>query len=123
MNPPKPQRDVRPWGEELWLTREGGTPSMVKVITVRPGEALSLQYHNKRSEFWVVISGDGEAEIGEERIPLHSGTTCFVPKEIKHRIFGGNSPLIFVELAYGEFDENDIVRLEDRYGRAAGGKV
>jgi mannose-6-phosphate isomerase-like protein (cupin superfamily) len=91
---------------------------MVKIITVKPGEALSLQYHHKREEFWHIISGDGTAEIGEDRIPLAAGVDCFVPRETKHRISGGRAPLVFLELAFGDFDENDIVRIEDRYGRA-----
>jgi mannose-1-phosphate guanylyltransferase/mannose-1-phosphate guanylyltransferase/mannose-6-phosphate isomerase len=118
MHSPKPYREERPWGEELWLTRESGAPAMVKIISVKAGEALSLQYHHRRDEFWHVLSGDGMAEIGDNRIPLHPGTDCFVPREIKHRIEGGQTPLTFIELAFGEFDESDIVRLEDRYGRA-----
>jgi len=114
---PQPYRDPRPWGEEVWLTKDTGTPSMAKIIRVKPGEPLSLQYHERRDEFWYVISGDGEATIGSERIPLVSGATCFVPRGEKHRVTGGTAELVFVELAFGEFDEDDIVRLEDKYGR------
>ncbi|MCX6715844.1 MAG: phosphomannose isomerase type II C-terminal cupin domain [Candidatus Taylorbacteria bacterium] len=118
MNIPKPYSDARPWGNELWFTRESGAPSMVKIITVNPKESLSLQYHIKREEFWFVMSGSGIAQIGTERIPLETGNTCFVPKQAHHRITAGDaSPLVFLELAFGEFDENDIVRLEDKYGR------
>ena len=123
MNPPELYKDIRPWGEEVWLTRDGRAPSMVKVITVRAHEALSLQYHAKREEYWVVISGDGEAEVGGERIPLRAGASCFVPKEARHRVTSGAGGLTFVELSFGEFDEKDIVRLEDRYGRASGSKT
>ena len=116
---PKPFREERPWGEELWLTRDHGAPSMVKLITVKPGEALSLQFHHNRDEFWHVLSGNGTAVIGEGRVPLHPGADCFVSRETKHRIEGGSATLVFLELAFGDFDENDIVRLDDRYGRAA----
>ena len=118
MNTPKPFHEARPWGEELWLTRDTGSPSMVKVITVNPGEALSLQFHNKRDEYWTVISGDGIAEIGSTHINLHEGMNCFVPRKTNHRITGGRTKLVFIELTFGDFDEADIVRLEDRYGRA-----
>ena len=129
MQPPKPYRDERPWGEELWLSRDSGTPAMVKVITVNPGEALSLQYHHKRDEFWQIISGDGRAEVGPSgqaaaegslaETALKPGTTVFVPRETRHRVIGGRERLVFIELSFGDFDEADIVRLADKYGRTA----
>lgn len=112
---PKPFRDKRPWGDELWITRNA--PSMVKILTVSPGQALSLQFHHHRDEYWHVISGNGFALIGDERKNLSAGTDCFVPRETKHRLEGGSEPLVLLELAFGDFDEHDIVRLEDRYGR------
>lgn len=112
---PKPFLEKRPWGEELWITRN--TPSMVKIITVLPGESLSLQYHHNRDEYWRILSGDGRAQIGEETIELKTGTDCYVPRETKHRLHGGSSTLVLLELAFGDFDEKDIVRLEDKYGR------
>jgi mannose-6-phosphate isomerase len=90
---------------------------MVKVITVKPGESLSLQYHHRRDEFWHVLSGDGTAEIDGQSLKLEPGGTCFIPRGTKHRVHGGASVLVFLELAFGDFDENDIIRLEDKYGR------
>lgn len=116
MQAPEPFREQRPWGEELWITRD--RPSMVKIITVSPAEALSLQHHQNRDEYWHVLSGNGSAEIGEMKKPLSAGTDCFVPRGTNHRLTGGSEPLVLLELAFGDFDENDIVRLEDRYGRA-----
>jgi len=112
---PVPSFDKRPWGEELWITDK--KPSMVKIITVYPGESLSLQYHHNRDEFWHVIGGNGVAEIDGRNIPLRAGTDCFVEREKKHRVSGGDQILVFLELAFGNFDEKDIVRLEDKYGR------
>lgn len=117
MQPPKPYREQRPWGEELWLTRDTGAPAMVKVITVNPGESLSLQFHNQRDEFWLILSGDGTAEVGEQTLKLKTGDTCFIPRLMKHRVSGSSAVLSFMELSFGDFDENDIVRLEDKYGR------
>ena len=113
---PKPFRETRPWGEELWITRNA--PSMVKILRVSPGEALSVQYHHKRDEYWHVLSGNGTALVGDERRTLEAGADCFVPRETKHRLEGGSETLVLLELAFGDFDENDIVRLEDRYGRS-----
>ena len=115
MDAPKPFQERRPWGEELWITRNA--PSMVKIITVFPGELLSLQYHHNRDEYWHILSGNGKAEIDGKEIDLTSGVDCFVPRETKHRLHGGTENLILLELAFGNFDEADIVRLEDKYGR------
>lgn len=116
MQAPKPYREERPWGEELWVSRD--KPSMVKVLSVNPGQSLSLQYHHNRDEFWHVLSGGGTATIGDEKVPLRAGDEQFVPRETRHRLETNDSALVILELAFGEFDENDIVRLEDRYGRA-----
>ncbi len=115
MESPKPFLEKRPWGEELWMTEK--PPSMVKIITVFPGESCSLQYHHNRDEHWRVLSGDGMAEIDGKEISLSPGMDCFVPRTMKHRLKGGSQNLVLLELAYGDFDEKDIVRLEDKYGR------
>ena len=115
MDIPKPFLEGRPWGDELWLTKT--SPSMVKIITVKPGEACSLQYHHKRDEFWHILAGNGTIEIGAESTPTVAGQNHFVPRETKHRFSGGTEPLVLLELTYGEFEEDDIVRLEDKYGR------
>ena len=116
MQPLKPYREERPWGEFVEYTRN--TPSTVKIITVKPGEALSLQHHHNRDEFWHVLSGDGMLHIGDSEVPARPGENHFVNRETKHRMTGGSTPLVILEISLGEFDENDIVRLDDRYGRS-----
>lgn len=113
---PKPFKDKRPWGEEIWMTEK--PPSMVKIITVFPGESTSLQYHHNRDEYWRILSGNGTAIVDEKEVSLTEGTDCFVPREVKHRLRGGTENLVLLELAYGDFDEKDIVRLEDKYNRS-----
>ncbi len=71
MQAPKPYREERPWGAELWVSRD--KPSMVKVLTVNPGQSLSLQYHENRDEFWHVLSGTGTATVGDQKISSKSG--------------------------------------------------
>lgn len=115
MQPLKPYREERPWGEFVEYTRN--TPSTVKIITVNPGEALSLQHHHNRDEFWHVISGEGTLHIGDNEVSARQGENHFVTRETKHRMTGGSTPLVILEISFGEFDENDIVRLDDRYGR------
>ena len=115
MQSPKTYREERPWGEFSEFTKN--TPSTVKIITVKPGEALSLQKHQKRDEFWRVLSGNGSITIGKKVSEAKPGQEYFAPRETEHRFAGGTEPLSILEISFGDFDENDITRLEDRYGR------
>jgi mannose-6-phosphate isomerase-like protein (cupin superfamily) len=112
---PNAQKDIRPWGNfERFTLNE---PSTVKVITVNPHQSLSLQRHTTREEFWKILSGSGFATIGEKKNPITAGDTMFIPKQTLHRIESGDEMLVFLEIAFGVFDEADIERLDDRYGR------
>lgn len=112
---PNDQKDERPWGNfERFTLNE---PSTVKIITVNPNQKLSLQRHKKREEFWKIISGEGFATVLSERKLVKTGDTVFIPRHAEHRMESGDTTLIFLEIAFGEFDEADIERLEDVYGR------
>ncbi len=115
MNFPKPYQEKRPWGGFIEFTRN--ISSTVKIITVKSGESISLQTHTKRDEFWRILSGEGTLEIGEEKFPIQAHAEHFIPRTTKHRIMAGNSDVILLEISLGDFDEEDIVRLEDKYGR------
>jgi len=115
MQSPKPYREKRPWGEFVEFTKNSA--STVKIITVNPSEALSLQKHANRDEFWHVISGDGFITIGSERLAARPGDEYFAPRGTVHRMEGGSAALSILEISFGQFDEGDIMRLEDRYGR------
>ena len=106
----------RPWGNFKQFTFN--ETSTVKIITVNPGEELSLQYHKSRSEFWKVLKGTPQVIIGEKKIEAKEGDEFFIPEEINHRITAGESEVEILEIAFGNFDEKDIVRLEDKYGRS-----
>jgi mannose-6-phosphate isomerase-like protein (cupin superfamily) len=109
------QKEDRPWGNfERFTLNEKTT---VKIITVNAGEAISLQTHDNREEFWRVIGGSGTIHIGGQDKEAHVGDMFFTPKNTEHRITGGPEGLLCLEIAFGEFDEKDIKRLEDRYGR------
>jgi mannose-6-phosphate isomerase-like protein (cupin superfamily) len=115
-NLPNFEKDVRPWGQfERFTLNENST---VKIITVSAGEEFSLQTHANRDEFWRIVSGDGTLTIGEENHEASVGDEFFIPKGTAHRAQGGPEGLVFLEIAFGEFDESDIVRLEDDYGRS-----
>jgi len=109
----------KPWGTyEVLLDAED---CKVKRITVKPGQKPSYQYHHKRNEHWVIISGVGEIKIDDVVSDVTSGSTIFVPALSKHTIRNTDETknLVFIEIQTGEyFGEDDIVRLEDDYGRA-----
>ncbi|MDQ5863905.1 MAG: phosphomannose isomerase type II C-terminal cupin domain [Thermoproteota archaeon] len=105
----------RPWGK--FEKFHENKPCTVKLIYVNANSRLSLQYHKKRSEFWKVIKGTAMVEIGEKTITLQEGETITIPRQTKHRVLALENDCIILEIAYGKFDENDIVRLEDDYHR------
>lgn len=113
---PNYHKEDRPWGGFERFTQN--ELSTVKIITVKEGEAFSLQSHKHRDEFWRIISGSGIVTLDRERHVIHAGESFLSPKGHEHRMAGGEGGVMFLEIAFGEFDENDIIRIEDRYGRA-----
>ncbi len=110
------EKEERPWGNfERFTLNEKTT---VKIITVKPGEEFSLQSHKHRGEFWRILSGTGKITLDNYHHAIHSGESFFSPVGHEHRMEAGLDDLIFLEIAFGDFSENDIKRLEDRYGRA-----
>ncbi len=105
----------KPWGDFRQFTLNA--PTTVKIITVLPGQILSLQSHTKRSEFWRVISGSGFVVIGEQRQAVSLGDEKMIPTLAKHRMEAGPEGMQILEIAFGVFDEDDITRYEDKYGR------
>ncbi len=108
----------RPWGFFEVLS-DHGADHKVKRITVWPGKRLSLQYHARRSEHWVVVSGRALVTVGEEVYDLVPGESVNIPRGAPHRVENpGDEPLVFIEIQMGSyFGEDDIVRLEDDFGR------
>lgn len=108
----------RPWGsyETLALSDR----FQVKRIVVNPGAENSLQLHYHRAEHWIVVSGTAEITIGDETKLLKENESVYVPLGEKHRIRNpGTIPLVLIEVQSGSYvGEDDIVRLQDNYGRA-----
>jgi mannose-6-phosphate isomerase len=107
--------DERPWGNFRQYTLN--EPSTVKIITVTAGESLSLQRHEHRDELWVVLDDGLLIEVDGTTTEAGAGDEFFVPRGAVHRVAGGDTGGRFLEVAFGRFDEQDIERLEDRYGR------
>jgi len=109
--------ETRPWGSYTILHKE--TNYLVKRIEVLPGESLSLQSHNHRSEHWTVVSGVAQVQIGETSQTLNANQFVEIPKGAKHRLTNPDeTTLIIIEVQLGDkLDEDDITRYEDKYGR------
>lgn len=108
----------RPWG--FYKTTIINSFYQSKIIQVKPGQSLSLQKHLYREEHWIVVNGQGIVQIGESRIPVQGGSCLFIPKDCKHRMENTSETenLIVIEVQLGQyFGEDDIIRLEDNYGR------
>lgn len=107
----------RPWGS--YDSLDMGERFQVKRIIVKPGAALSLQKHHHRAEHWVVVAGKAEVTRDDEVFPLNENQSTFLPKGSVHRLRNiGETPLELIEVQYGSYlGEDDIVRLQDVYGR------
>ena len=112
----KPFTIERPWGSFRQLTHN--SLSTVKIHRIKPGEKTSLQSHTKRSEFWHIVSGGGMIVIDDKEYNVVAGDEYSVGVGVKHRWMAGHSGMVLAEVATGDFDEEDIVRYEDKYGRA-----
>lgn len=111
------KNEIRPWGRfDILADAEN---FKAKVITVDSKAQISYQSHAKRSEHWIVVSGNGEVVLNDETIAVAPGKYVFIPQGSKHRIRNtGVIPLQFVEVQLGSyFGEDDIVRYHDDYKR------
>jgi mannose-1-phosphate guanylyltransferase/mannose-6-phosphate isomerase len=110
----------RPWG---WYDSiDSGDRFQVKRIVVTPGASLSLQMHHHRAEHWIVVRGTAEVRRGDEVFFLTENESTYIPLGTVHRLVNpGRLPLEMIEVQSGSYlGEDDIVRLEDNYGRLKG---
>lgn len=110
------ERVEKPWGSYERFTQNETTT--VKLLNLNPGASISLQRHASRREFWRVLAGKGTAVVGEAEREAVPGAEFTVEVGEAHRLIAGDEGLTTLEISFGEFDESDIVRLEDAYGRA-----
>ena len=110
----------RPWGSYDGVGV--GERHQVKRITVKPGTKLSLQMHHHRAEHWIVVSGTAMVTKSEETLTLTESQSTYIPLGVTHRLENpGTKNLELIEVQSGSYlGEDDIVRFEDAYGRAAG---
>jgi len=110
-------RVYRPWGH--YETVDAGSRFQVKRITVNVGASLSLQKHHHRAEHWIVVNGAARVTRGDDKFVLNENESTYIPPNTVHRLENpGKVPLNLIEVQSGSYlGEDDIVRLEDTYGR------
>ena len=110
-------REQRPWGTYEVIREDSN--SKVKQIIVEPNKRLSYQTHEKRSEYWVIVSGTGTVTLDGINSVCIGGDAFVIEQGTAHRIENtGTDELVFIEVQLGTyFGEDDIVRIEDDFGR------
>lgn len=111
------KKEYRPWG--LYEEIASSDSFQVKRVTVKPGAVLSLQKHFHRAEHWVVVKGTAHVTRGDEEFVLKEDQSTYIPLGIEHRLENrGKVPLEIIEVHSGSyFGEDDVIRLDDAYGR------
>ena len=117
--------ESRPWGSYEILIQfetvgEGLRDTCIKKITVKPGQRVSYQSHKQRNEHWFIVQGEGTVILNGKENSVQVGNSVDIKIGDKHRAINTSSSvdLIFVESQTGHYDEEDIERFEDDYGRA-----
>src|SRR6476619_4069076 len=113
-----PKFDRRPWG--TFTVLDEGVGFKVKRIEVLPGKRLSYQKHAQRAEHWVVVQGTAKVTLDDKEINVPAGQAIDIAVGSAHRVENADSELlVFIEVQRGGYlGEDDIVRLQDDFGRA-----
>jgi mannose-6-phosphate isomerase len=111
---------TRPWGAfKQYAFNEDVT---VSLMTVQPGQRLSLQAHTGRAELWIALDDGAEVQIGEQTLHPGQGEELWIPANTQHRLGAGDRPVRVLEVAFGNWQQADIVRFADDYTRPAAGE-
>lgn len=118
---PEPGRVARPWGSfSQYAFNEDVT---VSLMTVLPGQRLSLQAHTGRAELWIVLDDNARIQVGDCVDIYQSGSEIWIPANTKHRLGNaGEAPVRVLEVAFGNWQQADIERFEDDFERPSVGE-
>jgi mannose-6-phosphate isomerase len=112
---------TRPWGS--FSQYANNQDCTVSLMTVLPGQRLSLQSHTGRAELWIVLDDGASVQVGEEIRTHNAGDEIWIPANEKHRLScTGDSPVRVLEVAFGNWQQEDIQRYDDDYKRAQSGE-
>lgn len=111
---------VRPWGSfQQYAFNQEVT---VSLMTVQPGQRLSLQSHTGRAELWIVLDEGGEVQVDEEIFHPHANDEIWIPANSKHRLASRGPAVRVLEVAFGNWQQADITRYQDDYQRPEQGE-
>jgi mannose-6-phosphate isomerase len=111
----------RPWGNFSQYTFN--QDCTVSLMTVKPGQRLSLQSHTARAELWIVIDDGAIVQLDGQVTHHRAGDEIWIPANSKHRLScGGSNPVRVLEIGFGNWQQSDITRYEDDYARPAVGE-
>jgi len=117
MDKPIPLTDnTKPWGGYKRYTLN--EPTTIKLLWINKGTRFSLQTHAQRDELWVILKGNPTITLGDEIIHAKPRDEIWSPRGTKHRMEAHEEDVEFLEISFGTFDEDDITRLDDDFGRA-----
>jgi mannose-1-phosphate guanylyltransferase/mannose-6-phosphate isomerase len=106
----------RPWGSFKQFARN--EDCTVSLMTVQPGQQLSLQSHSGRAELWIVLDDGAMVQVGDERRERRAGDEIWIPANARHRLgCPGARPVRVLEVAFGDWQQEDITRYADQYSR------
>lgn len=113
--PPRVKQIDRPWGSFRQYVHNA--TATVSLMTVLPGQQLSLQSHKHRAELWIVLDAGAIVQVGETRSYPESGAEIWIRPGELHRLSSAGPTVRVLEIAFGDWQQNDIVRYQDDYGR------
>ena len=113
---PAAQFVERPWG--VFTQFAHNQEVTVTLVTVHPGQRLSLQSHTRRSELWIALDEGAAVQIGDEVIHPKVGEEMWIPVGAKHRLTSLGPAVRVLDIAFGDYQHDDIFRHEDDYNRA-----
>ena len=110
----------RPWGVfEQYANNQEVT---VSLMTVEPGQRLSLQAHTGRAELWIALDDGAEVQIDDQTLHPKAGEELWIPANAKHRLAATDRPVRVLEVAFGNWQQEDILRFADDYTRPSAGE-
>ena len=119
-NSPPMDHVVRPWGE-FWQYANN-QDCTVSLMTVKPGQRLSLQSHTGRAELWVALDEGAKVEVEDQVYYPGAGETVWIPANARHRLSSTGPQVRVLEVAFGNWQQEDIQRYEDDYARPKRGE-
>lgn len=112
---------VRPWGSFRQYAHN--QPVTVSLMAVSPGQRLSLQSHAGRAELWIVLDDGGAVQVGDEVLHPRAGDEVWIPAGERHRLSSLGGSVRVLEVAFGDWQQDDIRRYEDDYARPEQGEL